>query len=153
MLYSNFFNTYYFFKFPPIFSWIKILWNNRNRGCQFQHNRGFQKYCKLSKNRNRDFLKTVNRSITTTGRQQTHCRPNKQCPAALATRRAIWSPWHQSMSPSQPSLARNIRGRHTSYIWRHIYTVCVSIYTLYIYIYYWYIYIIHYIIGSLQGQL
>ena len=39
MLCLNFFNTYYFFKFPTIFSSIEIVCNNHNRGCQFQQNR------------------------------------------------------------------------------------------------------------------
>ena len=37
--YLNLFNTYRFFFFLEIFSSIKVLCNNRNRGCQFQHSR------------------------------------------------------------------------------------------------------------------
>ena len=35
------FSLIHIFFFPAIFSWIKILYNNRNcnHGCQFQHNR------------------------------------------------------------------------------------------------------------------
>ena len=86
--FMHFSNTYIFFS--PIYSWIKIVCNNRNRnhGCQFQHNRirtalelqpWFSEISKPKQqpNRNRSFLKTHNRSITNLDhldQRQENCR-------------------------------------------------------------------------------
>ena len=92
-----------FLFFPPIHSWIKILCYNRQPQPRLlilaQPQPRFLKYSQQSKNRNRGFLKSDNRSITT-GSQ-----PNSSTPRSMY----LWT--HESFLPpkTEPDLHYLVR--------------------------------------------